>query len=114
MSLMPSDIVEPVYQVIANANPGSKGDRPNWITAYQILARLTPELRRQLVNERGRAGKGSGHQYAASSAVANACQILAKRGRIDIDYLDAQGVRFMIERKWLDPGDMACGIYRVK
>ena len=109
--LMPSDILAEVYRVIASASTG-KGSEPNWITAYQVLARLDANTQQQLEQERGPAGSGAGHYYGAASVVADACEMLANRGQVEISYLDARGLRMPYRGRDVEPGNPVCGIYR--
>lgn len=73
--IMPSDIVREVELVLQNANQG-KGSSPCWMTAYQILHRLTPTLRDQIIAERLIGGAGTGVHYAAPSVVLDAAEMI--------------------------------------
>lgn len=111
--LMPSDIIDDVYRIIVSAKKG-KGKYPNWLTAYQILARLDPNTRQRLEKERCPAGKGGGYHYGAASVVMSACKRLANEDppRVEISYLDTKGLRLIIDNRAVAPSDSVCGLYR--
>lgn len=112
MLLKPSDIVEEVNLVLVAATLG-KGESPHYLTAYQILARLNES--RRLQRERGIPGAGAGVHYSAASVVDQACQMLARKGVAEIDYIVTEGLSFDVEgNPPVRAGNVVCGIYRIK
>ena len=114
--LMPKDIVKDVADILFKASPG-KGTEPGFLTAYQILSKLKPAIKNTLIQQRGRSGKGSGHQFAAASVVAMAVQLLNKAypNKYIIEYLDTSGIKITSSNgKTIVPSFSLCGIYRAK
>ncbi|MBI4508762.1 MAG: hypothetical protein HY698_03940 [Deltaproteobacteria bacterium] len=113
--IMPSDIVETVYEVLTRANRG-KGARPRAMTAYAVLDRLPLDLRDNLIHERGMPGKGSGSTYSAAQVVSDACEILARETppRVKITYHDCEGERYRVADQWIEAGYSGgvCARYR--
>jgi len=83
-NLMPSDVRDAVADVLRRAARGD-GDRPNFLTAYQILDRLPARLRARLISERTLGGQGAGVQYAAASVVSDAAEMVPG---VVVDYID--------------------------
>src|SRR4051794_30527942 len=88
-NLMPRDITDEVRAVLLAAHRGKGGDRPNFLTAYQILDRLPTATRDRLVAERTLGGRGSGVSYAAPSVVSDAATSLPG---IVVEYMDTAGL----------------------
>lgn len=105
------NIVEEVRSILRSAATG-KGTAPTYLTAYQILDRLPPELREQLITERGRGGRGEGHKYAAPSVVMEALKYLQRANEIDVSYIDTDGLRMLIDDEPVVAGNRVCAIYR--
>jgi hypothetical protein len=106
----PSDIVDDVRHVLLSAARG-KGTTPNYLTAYQILARLPAELRARLIAERGRGGRGEGTHFAATGVVMHA---LRSMDDVDVVYLDTGGLQLIIDGEAVEAGNRVCGLYRVR
>lgn len=110
MPIMPTDIVEDVRTVLQDARRGKGGERPNFLTAYQILDRLPARLRDQLIEERGLGGQGTGVVYAAPSVVSDAAELVP--GRV-IEYMDSVGITVEIAGQRRTPSGPVTGLYRV-
>lgn len=106
-----TDIVDDVREVLRGSCRG-KGDEPCFLTAYQILNRLDAGIARQLILERGLSGKGAGRSYSAASLVADAAEVLSKRGEVAIAYLDCGGISVRMDTGLIEPGYEVCGLYR--
>lgn len=109
-NLMPSDIKAQVREVLESARKG-KGDRPNYLTAFQILQRLPETLKSRLIEERGIGGKGSGQSYAAPSVVSDAAELIPD---VEIDYIDSGGLAITVADTAVLPSYEVCGLYRIK
>jgi hypothetical protein len=109
-NLMPNEITNDVRQVLSSASRG-KGNRPNFLTAYQILDRLPAPIQQRLIAERTLGGTGAGVSYAAPSVVSDAAEMLQD---IDIDYMDSQGVMVTVAGQAVEPSNVVCGLYRLK
>lgn len=110
--IKPSDIVDEVESVLASAAHGS-GEYPHFMTAYQILASMNEV--RQLQRERGVPGAGAGVHYSAASVIEQACQMLARKGIVEIDYLVTAGLSFDVAgHPPTRAGNAVCGLYRMK
>src|SRR4051794_26669912 len=107
--LMPSDIVDDVKLVLAGARRG-KGERPNFLTAYQILNRLPESVRAILVSERSSGGTGAGVHFAAPSVVSKAARLIPG---VEIEYLDSVGLSAVIGTATVTPSNEVCGLYRL-
>ena len=106
--LRPSDIVDAVRAVLAAARRG-KGDRPNYLTAFQILDRLPAELRTRLVSERTPGGTGAGTVFAAPSVVSRA----ARMAGAEVEYLDSVGLSVQVAGQPVTPSYEVCAVYRL-
>lgn len=106
--LKPSDLVEAVRAVMAAARRG-KGDRPYYLTAFQILDRLPADLKEQLIGERTAGGKDAGVTYAASGVVSRAAQMAGA----EIDYIDTIGLRIDVAGALISPSYEVCALYRL-
>lgn len=113
--VQPNEIVGDVRDVLKEA---AKGKGPNattkYLTAYQILNRLRPDLRDQLISERGRGGTGEGVHYAAPSVVAMAAQMVCQETGGAIDYIDTTGLQVEIDNQFVEPSYEICGLYRFR
>jgi hypothetical protein len=105
--LGPADIVDEVRAVLAAARYG-KGNRPNYLTAFQILNRLPPATRDRLIRERGEGGAGTG-EYAAPSVVSRA----ARMAGAEVEYLDSVGLSMQVAGHAVAPTYEVCGVYRL-
>jgi hypothetical protein len=108
--LMPHDIAGDVQQVLAAARVGKNGDRPNFLTAYQILDRIPAAVRDRLIAERTLGGRGSGVAYAAPSVVSDAAERLPG---IVIEYMDSVGLSVSVTGQQVVPSNPVCGLYRL-
>lgn len=112
LKLLPTDIVDDVLLVLQAATPG-KGEYPQYLTAYQILGRLNT-IRDRLLAERPDPGAGSGFHYSAASVVEQACQMLQRRGFVEVDYIATEGLWFDVHgHDAVRAGNQVCGIYRI-
>lgn len=113
--LMPRQIKDEVYNVISKAKKG-KGRSPHFLTAYQILGRLSKTTRNRLISERGGAGgRGQRRWDSAARIVAQAGVSLAREKRIEISYIDTTDLSISIKNlATIKPGFQVCGLYRVK
>lgn len=109
-NLMPTDIKDDVERVLLESARGD-GDRPNFLTAYQILDRLPEIMRTRLIEERTLGGRGSGVSYAAPGVVSDAAKMLPD---ILVDYIDNRGIQIEVAGQMLTPGHEVCGIYRLR
>jgi len=105
-----------VVAVLQSARHGKQTD-PTWVTAYQVLSRLDPELRATLVNEHGGYGgrandadRGTG----AANAVMRVLKTLRDERLVEVDYLDAASdASFSVgEGTWVQPGNVTCALYK--
>lgn len=108
-NLMPKDITAEVRQVLCSASRG-KGNRLNFLTAFQILDRLPAEIKERLIAERTRGGRGAGQSYAAPSVVSDAAEMLEG---IVVEYVDSQGIEVTVAGQSVTPSNVVCGIYRL-
>ena len=108
--LMPSDIKEEVKAVLKNMPIHSSGR--SYLTAYQILERLSSTTRDRLMNERGTPGLGSGQYYAAASPVSDAAEMISD---IDIAFLETSSLSITLkDGKDIVPGNKDVGLYRLR
>lgn len=104
--LKPSDIVGEVRAVLEKAHRG-KGDRPNDLTAFQILERLPTAARERLIDER--TGGGAGTAFAAPNVVSQA----ARMAGAEVDYMDCAGLSIDVAGQAVRPGFEVCALYRL-
>ena len=110
MKLKVADIQTQVITILSQAAKG-RGKKPQYVTAYQIFRRLPVAIRNQLIQERGKPGKGGGNEFAAASLVAKACQTVPN---IIIRYLDTDGLIFETGKtRTARAGYKVCAIYRL-
>jgi hypothetical protein len=108
--LMPSDIVEYVRTVLLNARRG-EWPRPNFLTTYQILERLPPALRDQLIAERTSGGRGAGVNFSAVTLVAKAAALIPG---VVTEYMDCVGISVEVNGQTLSPGFDVCALFRLE
>ena len=106
--LKPTDVVEDVRAVLASARKG-KGDRPNYLTAFQILDRLPDALRARLIGERTEGGRAAGTVFAAPSVISRA----ARMAGAEVEYLDSIGLSVLVAGQAVTPSYEVCGVYRL-
>src|SRR5947209_19638373 len=107
--LMPSDIAGEVRQVLVAARRG-KGNRPNFLTAYQILERLPAATRERLIAERTEGGRQIGTSFAAPSVVSRAARLMPD---VEIEYMDSVGLSVQVAGRALVPSNEVWGLYRL-
>ena len=107
-SLMPSEIVDDVRQVLLAAHRGRGCS--SFLTAYQILDRLPPAIRARLISERTVGGEGAGTEYGAPSVVARAAMSIPG---VQIEYMDSVGIAIQVDRRSVTPSYEVCGLYRL-
>ena len=108
--LMPSDIVDEVRKILLAAHRG-KGDRPNFLTAFQILDRLPEATRTRLLDERKGGGAGGGSPFAAPSVVSKAARLIPG---VVVEYLDSVGIAVRVAEQTVRPSNEVCGLYRLE
>ena len=107
-NLMPSDIREEVKNVLENNLEGNNG---SFLTAYQILGKLSSTTKERLIKERGTPGSGSGNYYAAASVVSDAAEMLTN---IEIEYLETCFLHILLKNGIeITPGNQSIGLYRL-
>ncbi len=111
-NVLPKEIVDEVRAILEQAARG-KSPTTKYLTAYQILDRLPSDRYDQLVNQRGRGGKGEGVYYAATSVVAKAAEMVCNDSDGDIDYIDTGGLKVEIKDQIVEPSYEVCGLYRL-
>lgn len=114
--LMPTDVKDEVRRVLEEMHVDSSERRlgRSYITAYQILERLKPAIRDQLIKERGTPGSGAGKYYAAASVVSDAAEMM--KPDVEITFLDASSLNIMLQdgTRLVTPGNPNVGLYRLK
>ena len=110
--LKPKDIRDEVRNVLEGTHIDTGGRGRSFLTAYQILERLPPAMRAQLIRERGTPGSGAGTYYAAASVVSDAAEML--KPYIEIRFLDTSLLKIMLENGTeIEPGNPNVGLYRL-
>jgi hypothetical protein len=100
--LTPTDIKPEVLAILQKAN--------NWLSAYQILNRLS--VCDELIAQWGMPGTGGGNSYTAANAVAQAVQMLQKETGYQTPlYLEGRGIYFEVRGDLVKPG--VCALYRI-
>lgn len=111
-NLKPKDIKDEVRIVLEGTHIDTGGRGRSFLTAYQILERLPPLLRSQLLEERGIPGSGAGRYYAAASVVSDAAEML--KPNIEIRFLDKSSIKIILENGTdIEPGNPNVGLYRL-
>ena len=108
-NLMPSDIVDEVEHVLVSAHCG-KGTSPNYLTAFQILERLSPATQDRVIAERTAGGANAGTTFAAPSVVSKAARLIPG---VQIEYMDCVGLSVRIAGQDINPSNEVCGLYRL-
>lgn len=107
-NLRPSDIVDDVRAVLAAARRG-KGDRPNYLTVFQILDRIPDPLRTRLISERTAGGANAGVVFAASGVVSRA----ARMAGAEVEFIDSIGMSVQVAGQTVTPSYEICAVYRL-
>jgi hypothetical protein len=108
--LKPLDIVDEVRSVLIAAHRG-KGIRPNFLTSYQILARLSETTRSQLISERSSGGAGAGIVFGGPSVVSRAAMRIPG---VVIEYMDSVGLSIDVAGDRIVPSNEVCGLFRLE
>ncbi len=110
--LKPKDVKDEVRSVLEKTHIDTGGRGHSFLTAYQILERLQPDLKAQLIEERGKPGSGAGTYYAAASVVSDAAEML--KPNIEIRFLDKSSLKIILENGTeIEPGNPNVGLYRL-
>jgi len=108
-NLMPTDIKDEVRNILEDI-PANPGGHP-YVTAYQIMERLSETTKNRLIAERGRPGKDSGKYYAAANVVSDAAEMIHG---IDIAFLETSNMRILLnDEPIITPGNQNVGLYRI-
>ncbi|MFI5298906.1 MAG: hypothetical protein ACHREM_12480 [Polyangiales bacterium] len=131
ISQLPDDITTWTYEqfrevllgesldILREAASG-RGPDPHYVTSYQVIARLPPRVRDELIRREGDSGAGVGWYSSAAAVVGG---LLAERQSIDVDFewFDARDARFRREKgapdimeNLLKAGSDVIGLYRIK
>ena len=105
-------LIPDVVKVLTRAATGKGKKYPQYVAAHQIFRRFPQPLRRQLVAERSKPGKGNGKEFTAVSLVAITCKMIPN---IIIRLLDTEGIIFETGvNRTASAGYKVCCIYRLK
>jgi len=110
--LAPTQGAREVLTVLRDAARGKKGSRPHYVTAYQILARLQPALRRRIERERTPGGRGNRHHYSAATLIGQAAKALGRD--VETACVDTEGLRILAGGRCVQPGYRVCNLYRLR
>jgi hypothetical protein len=112
--LKPSDILDDVRRAFTKLPKGKADHNHHWVNAYGLLGALDPEVRAILIAERCPPGAGGGQHYSAASVVSDACEMLAARDEVEIDYYAPMNATYTIDGRPFEAGYALSGIYRRK
>lgn len=104
------DLEGEIVAVLNRADQGKYGAIVSFMTAYQVLKELPPQLQQELEREYGPSGKKAGTPFSAASRVA---QVLEGIAGIEIDYLDTAHMTFDTGSTDAPAGYKCCGLYRL-
>lgn len=109
---MPTEIKEEVRNILENIPDNSGWPGRSYVTAYQILERLSPATRDRLISERGKPGLHSGNYYAAASVVSDAAEMIPG---IEIAFLETSFISVTLKDGTdITPGNKNVGLYRMR
>lgn len=108
-NLMPADIIDEVRKVLEHAKSG-KGTERHYLTAYQILAALPPQIRDAVIQQRGLPGVGAGVHYSAASLVSDTAEQVPG---VEKAYIDSRHMSFQIDHRAVAAGYGVSGLYRL-
>lgn len=80
------------------------------MTVYQILERLPPLVRSDLLARYGVPGKHAKKRYTAATALA---QVLGGMGDVSVDYLDTKDLGLTVAKTEIQAGYQVCALYRL-
>jgi len=109
-NLMPNDIIAEVEAALGDVQEMTNNRGRAFLTAYQILDRLSQQTKDQLIVERGAPGKGAGIYYSAASVVSDAAE---KIHGIEIVFLDTSDIKILLNEEDITPGNRYVGLYRL-
>ncbi len=101
--MTPTEILDHVRDVLRRAGRG-KSDQPWMLASFQVLDRLPVVVRDTLIAEHGGAGSGGGGNRGAAHVVAQALEMLERRGEATATYLDTEGVQFRVAGEFIQGG----------
>jgi hypothetical protein len=103
--IMPSDIRTDVEQILSNVD--------NYLSAYQLLERLSAGTRNQIIAERGLPGLGNGSSYTAANLVTDAAEMLKGLNGYSRIYCETDSLLFEVNGHSLRAGNPAIAFYRI-
>jgi hypothetical protein len=109
-------LFEEIRLVLENASRG-RGSRPKFIAAYQILDRLKPMRRQELIRRYAKPGRGAKRHFSAASIVATVADRGVRDGRFERVYVDTRNLYFGVKDVAESPiaaGYGVCRLYRLK
>lgn len=109
----PGALAPEVLQVLQTTSTG-KGTWRHYLTSLQILHRLDPALRAQVIAGEGAPGAGARQYVTAAHFVAKACEVLVKQGLVDHDFADVNGATYAVGGQTITPGYPIASIFRIK
>lgn len=87
----------------------------NCLSAYQILNRLSAEIREQLITERGLPGLGGGNSFTAATLITTVAEsIIPSNDPPHRIYIDSVGMTFRIGDREITAGSPAIAVYRLR
>ena len=109
-------VEEEIHRILLDKAHRAKLNRDfrGYMTAYQILNRMKPEIREVLFTEYGPLfGGNAGHPYGAATYVAQRSQAMVD---VETEYLDAGGLHFVFKDTTVEAGNQhgLCGLFRIK
>lgn len=106
--------VAPVLKILQRAAQGNRGHK-QYLTSYQIFARLPKGLRFRLVGTKGVKSKYGREPDAGPKVVADIIKLDLRREAIETERISARGISFRVDRTepTLEAGPTAVLIYRL-
>jgi hypothetical protein len=105
------DLAPEIQVVLERAHRGDFGEF-GFLTAYQILNRLSVSLQDFLREAYGRSGEGAGNHFSPATRVA---QVTASLENVEKADFDTRGLQFELPHdEQADAGGDVCAIFRLK
>jgi hypothetical protein len=105
------DLAPEIRLVLERASRGPSGEL-GFLTAYQILNRLSATLQDLLREAYGRSGEGAGSHFSPASRVA---RVTADLENVETAYFDTRGLQFELPHdEQADAGADRCAIFRLQ
>jgi hypothetical protein len=85
----------------------------HFMTSYQILEALPPDVKQSLIDTHGASGKNAGHYYSAATRVAQVTASLVTSHQVECVWTSTVNVQYKVNGAFIEAGNRICAQFRV-